>query len=56
MAMAQRAGAFNEGTGVLMGLAFPSMAAYNFTPMFDHVMKSQLLSQNIFSFWFSLDT
>ena len=31
------------------------MAAYNFTPVFDHIMQMKLLPNNVFSFWLSLD-
>jgi len=31
------------------------MAAYNFTPMFDHLMNMHVLPNNIFSFWLSLN-
>ena len=47
--------AFEDGTGILMGLGFPAMAAYHFTPVFDHIMESKILPRNIFSFWLSLN-
>lgn len=37
----------------IVGLAYPSMAAYNFSPMFDNIMKQKLLDRNVFSFYFS---
>mmetsp|Transcript_33104 Transcript_33104/g.24356 ORF Transcript_33104/g.24356 Transcript_33104/m.24356 type:complete len:132 (-) Transcript_33104:13-408(-) len=55
MAFADKSDAFTDGTGILMGLGFPSMAAYNFTPVFDHIMQLKLLPQNIFSFSLSLN-
>lgn len=55
MAFASVAECFGEGTGILMGLGYPSMAAYSFTPFFDHVMNLQVLPSNIFSFWLSLN-
>lgn len=55
IAWADRSDAFGEGTGILLGLGFPSMSAYNFTPVFDHLMEMEVLKNNIFSFWFSLD-
>jgi hypothetical protein len=39
MAFADKSDAFGDGTGILLGLGFPSMAAYNFTPVFDHIMQ-----------------
>ncbi|CAD8178863.1 unnamed protein product [Paramecium octaurelia] len=37
----------------IVGLAYPSMAAYNFNPFFDNVMSQKLLDRNVFSFYFS---
>lgn len=54
MAFASKSDDFSDGTGVLMGLGFPSMAAYNFTPVFDHIIQENLLERNMFSFWLSL--
>jgi hypothetical protein len=38
-----------------MGLAFPTMSAYGFLPVFDHLVKKKNFSRNIFSFWMSSD-
>lgn len=37
----------------IVGLAYPTMAAYNFNPMFDNIIKQKRLDKNIFSFYFS---
>ncbi|CAD8170289.1 unnamed protein product [Paramecium pentaurelia] len=37
----------------IVGLAYPSMAAYNFNPLFDNIMQQKLLDRNVFSFYFS---
>jgi cathepsin D len=37
----------------IVGLAYPSMAAYNFKPMFDSVIDQHKLDRNVFSFYFS---
>jgi hypothetical protein len=55
MAFADKSDAFGDGTGILLGLGFPSMAAYNFTPVFDHIMNMGILPANTFSFWLSLN-
>ncbi|CAG9320343.1 unnamed protein product [Blepharisma stoltei] len=39
----------------LLGLAFPSLAAEGTLPVFDNVIKSGLLENNIFAFYYSLD-
>lgn len=39
----------------ILGLAFPSMAAYDFDPVFDNIMEQGLLDANIMSFYYSLD-
>ena len=39
MAFADQADCFEDGTGILMGLGYPSMAAYGYTPFFDHIMQ-----------------
>lgn len=36
-----------------MGLAFPSMAAYNKNPLFDNLMAQKRVENNIFSFYMS---
>ena len=54
MAVAKEATSFREGTDILLGLGYPSMAAFGFTPVFDHLMKLQVLPQNLFSFWLSM--
>lgn len=56
MGMAVESDAFSDGTGVLFGLGYPKMAAFGFTPVFDHLMKTNVLPKNIFSFWLSTDT
>ncbi|KAL4453961.1 hypothetical protein ABPG74_003844 [Tetrahymena malaccensis] len=37
----------------IVGLAFPSMAAYNKNPLFDSLMEQKKISKNIFSFYMS---
>jgi hypothetical protein len=37
----------------IMGLAFPSLSAYDFTPVFDNIMLQELLPEPMFSFYFS---
>lgn len=37
----------------IVGLAYPSMAAYNFSPLFDNIIKQKRLDKNMFSFYFS---
>lgn len=37
----------------IMGLAFPALSAYDFSPIFDSVMASGALSRSMFSFKFS---
>ena len=37
----------------ILGLGYPTMAAYDITPVFDNVMKQRLLSVNMFSFYYS---
>ena len=39
----------------ILGLAYPSMAASGFTPVFDSIIKNKLLKNNIMSFYYSLD-
>mmetsp|Transcript_10523 Transcript_10523/g.20220 ORF Transcript_10523/g.20220 Transcript_10523/m.20220 type:complete len:336 (+) Transcript_10523:1909-2916(+) len=39
----------------ILGLAFPSMAAFDFQPVFDNLMAQQALPSNIMSFFYSLD-
>lgn len=56
MAIAEQSDAFNDGTGILLGLGYPSMAAFGYTPVFDHMMKLNVLPKNIFSFWLSQNT
>ena len=34
----------------IVGLAYPSMAAYNLNPVFDNIIKQKKLSSNIFTF------
>lgn len=45
---------FNDAkfSGIL-GLAFPSMAAFGFLPVFDSIMSNQALPSNIFTFYYS---
>lgn len=47
---------FNDAkfSGIL-GLAFPSMAAFGFQPVFDSMMKNEELPSNIFTFYYSLN-
>lgn len=42
-----------SGFDGIVGLAYPSMAAYNFNPLFDNIMKQKKLDQNVFSFYLS---
>jgi hypothetical protein len=45
---------FQTGTfSGILGLGFPSMAAYDIVPVFDSVMRQRLLSVNSFSFYLS---
>lgn len=37
----------------IMGLAFPALSAYDFTPVFDNIMAQDLLDETMFSFYFS---
>lgn len=39
----------------ILGLGFPSMAAYDQDPVFDNILELNLLDQNLFSFYYSLD-
>jgi len=39
----------------LLGLSFPSLGAPGTVPVFDHIMKSELLEQNIITFYYSLN-
>ncbi len=39
----------------ILGLGFPSMAAYNLSPVFDSMMNQKLLEKNIISFYYSLN-
>ena len=45
---------FNSGkfAGIL-GLAYPSMSAYESTPVFDSIIKKKLLDKNIMTFYYS---
>lgn len=43
----------NSGFDGIVGLAYPSMAAYNFNPLVDNVMKQKKLDHNQFSFYLS---
>jgi len=37
----------------IVGLAYPSMAAYNFNPLFDNIIQEKKLKSNQFSFYMS---
>ena len=39
----------------ILGLGFPSMAAYDLSPVFDSMMNQKLLEKNIVSFYYSLN-
>ncbi|CAD8180988.1 unnamed protein product [Paramecium octaurelia] len=43
----------NSGFDGIVGLAYPSMAAYNLNPLFDNIMKQKKLQSNQFSFYMS---
>ncbi|CAD8091839.1 unnamed protein product [Paramecium sonneborni] len=43
----------NSGFDGIVGLAYPSMAAYNFNPLFDNIIKEKKLKSNQFSFYMS---
>lgn len=47
---------FNDAkfSGIL-GLAFPTMAAFGFQPVFDSLMKNEELPSNIFTFYYSFN-
>ena len=38
----------------ILGLSFPSLSAHAYTPVFDSIIKQKLLSNNMFSFYYSL--
>ncbi|CAD8132993.1 unnamed protein product [Paramecium octaurelia] len=44
--------AYSDFDGIV-GLAYPTMAAYHFNPLFDNIMQQKLLDRNVFSFYFS---
>lgn len=54
LATIQRVVALQTGnfSGIL-GLAYPSLSAYDIVPVFDSIMDQELLSMNMFSFYFS---
>jgi len=39
----------------ILGLAFPAMAAYDVTPVFDSIISQRLLTHNIMTFYYSYD-
>eukprot|EP01017_Pseudomicrothorax_dubius_P050106 TRINITY_DN9424_c0_g2_i8.p1 TRINITY_DN9424_c0_g2~~TRINITY_DN9424_c0_g2_i8.p1 ORF type:complete len:420 (-),score=62.57 TRINITY_DN9424_c0_g2_i8:166-1425(-) len=36
----------------IVGLAYPDMAAYNMSPLFDNVINQKILQRNVFSFYY----
>ena len=45
---------FNSGNFAgILGLAYPSMSAYESTPVFDSIIKKKLLDKNIMTFYYS---
>jgi len=38
----------------ILGLSFPSLSAHAYTPVFDSIIKQKLLTNNMFSFYYSL--
>lgn len=38
----------------ILGLSFPSLSAHSYTPVFDSIIKQKLLTNNMFSFYYSL--
>jgi len=36
----------------IVGLAYPSMAAYGFDPLFDNIMKEKAIDHNMISFYY----
>lgn len=43
----------DSGFDGIVGLAYPSMAATHFNPLFDNIIHQDKLSSNVFSFYFS---
>ena len=41
---------------VLLGLAYPSLAEQGVTPVFDNMMKQNLLQNNLFAFYMTMST
>ena len=39
----------------ILGLAFPSMAAEGHVPVFDSILNDNLLEDDLFTFYYSLD-
>ncbi len=39
----------------ILGLAYPSMAAYGVTPVFDSIIQDKLLKSNVMSFYYSVN-
>ncbi len=37
----------------ILGMSYPEMAAFGITPVFDNLMKSKLLKENMFTFFYS---
>jgi hypothetical protein len=53
----ERGNVFASGkfSGIL-GLAYPSMAAYGITPVFDSIINNKLLIHNVMTFFYSTDS
>jgi hypothetical protein len=43
----------DSGFDGIVGLAYPTMAAYNFNPIFDNIIKQESLQNNQFAFFLS---
>lgn len=46
---------FLEFYDAIIGLAYPGLSAMNSTPLFDSMMQQNLIAQNVFAFFLSVD-